>query len=369
MEPLNSSSGELDNTIKVNIQNLELKKQPDFPKYNNETRAKKILKIMRYTKNYVEPLLMKENYNEYENADSFPDNFIGAFLSAYNYHGNVLISPDDVWIIIMLFFSKYVNNNAETLRKKFVDNDGQMNLVVTELASSVEESLLMEKNWDIFFKEIVVQINKNTKDNAVSKLKCDFSTTNIFYELVSVSAIMDTIKKYFAYGRMICCCGINNVYFKGQLDDWVNLSNKISELAQYDVGDKVMIKYVDNVKIILDKFIDSIKGNIDVSFWNNIFQCETRRIGSGDDVDTKLTGWMLHFYGIYTDTIFEEMIAQKTNVPIKLYNECADITKNLKMSSYFSSVCKIDEMTYAPRLRIVIDVVKINNGKDTFFDQ
>ena len=344
--------------IKVNIQNLPLKKQPSFSKYNSETRAEETKRIIEYNKNYLEPLMMKENYSEYENSMTFPDNFIGAFLTAYNRHGNVMISPDDIWIVIMLFFSKYINANSETLRNKFVDHDGQMKLVVKEFASSAEESLLMEKNWDYFFQEVIKQIDKNTKNDVVSKLKCDFSTTNNFYELVSTSAIMDTMKKYFSYERMICSCGINNVYFRGKLEDWKKLSNKVLELLRYDAGDLVMTKYVEHVKVILDKFVDSINGNVDVGFWNNILQSETRRVGSGGDVDTNLTGWMLHLFGIYTTTTFEDMVAQKTNMPIKLFNEFTGITKDLTLSSYFSSVCKINDNTYAPRLRIVIDVEK-----------
>ena len=44
-----------------------------------------------------------------------------------------------------------------------------------------------------------------------------------------------------------------------------------------------------------------------------------------------MTGWILHFYGIYTKTTFENMTAQKTNVPIVLYNEYTNITKHLPM--------------------------------------
>jgi hypothetical protein len=66
---------------------------------------------------------------------------------AYNHHGDIMISPDDVWVTIMFFFSKYVNDNAEELRSKFVDHEGEKKLVIKEYAGSLEESLLMEKNW------------------------------------------------------------------------------------------------------------------------------------------------------------------------------------------------------------------------------
>jgi hypothetical protein len=59
--------------------------------------------------------------------------FFSAFLNAYNRHGDVKITPDDVWITIMLYFSKYVNNNAEQLRHAFVSHEGKKKLtVITE---------------------------------------------------------------------------------------------------------------------------------------------------------------------------------------------------------------------------------------------
>jgi len=46
----------------------------------------------------------------------FKNGFLDAFLNAYNKHGDVKITPDDVWLVILLYFSKYVNDNAEQLR-------------------------------------------------------------------------------------------------------------------------------------------------------------------------------------------------------------------------------------------------------------
>lgn len=41
----------------------------------------------------------------------FGNGFFSAFLYAYNNHGDVKLAPDDVWIAIMLYFSKYVNDH------------------------------------------------------------------------------------------------------------------------------------------------------------------------------------------------------------------------------------------------------------------
>ena len=38
--------------------------------------------------------------------------YLMAFLFPYNSHGSVLLVPDDVWLMITLFLSKYINDNA-----------------------------------------------------------------------------------------------------------------------------------------------------------------------------------------------------------------------------------------------------------------
>ena len=279
-----------------------------------------------------------------------------------------MISPDDIWITIMLYFSEYINNNSEKLRDKFVNHTGKKNLIIKEFAGSVEESLLLEKKWDYFFTEIIKKIKENTKEGVVDKLKCDFTTTDDMYELASTSTVMSSMKEYFGYGRMICMCGINNVYFKGCEDDWLKLLDKILELGKYDV-DGMLTQYINKVNIILHKFYDTFNNKVDVSFWNNIVQSEEVRVGSGGDIDTRITGWILHFYGIYNTTTFEEMEMKKTQVPVKLYNEFTNTSKDLLLETYFSNICRIGECTYTPRLRVEMIVKKETNGKDDFFEK
>jgi len=270
----------------------------------------------------------------------------------------------------MFFFSKYVNDNAEALRSKFVDHDGQKKLIIIEHAASVEESLLMEKNWDFFFQEIIKKINENTKDDIVSKLSNDFSTSDNFRVLASTSLIMNTMKKYFSYGRAICLCGINNVHFKGTLDDWINLSTKIDLLNEYDTGNNILTKYIASVKIILEKFVETYQGNVDLSFWNTIMSTEEERIGSGGDKNTHIEGWILHFYGIYTRTCFEDLQSQTSNVPIKLLNEYTNTVKDLELVTEFSGIVKIDENIYAPRLSLTLNVEKqCSREEDNYFDE
>ena len=66
--------------------------------------------------------------------------FILSFLNAYNQHGDVLLTPDDIWLVITKFISRYIDENAEVLRHKLVRHEGKQTLTVIEKVSSLEET-------------------------------------------------------------------------------------------------------------------------------------------------------------------------------------------------------------------------------------
>ena len=345
----------------VNIQNLERKdemllnnkKRNDYNKlYYTSTRSK----CAALSKNYN----LKDDHIYYyidtstgEEQTIETNNFIGSFLNAYNTHSDVVLNPDNIWIMISLYFSKYVDKNAETLRSKFVNHDGKKKLVVKEYANSVEQSLEMEKQWDYFYEQIHEQIKSNTKEGVVDALKCDFSTTGTVEKIISTSVIMNSFKKYFSYGRSICSCGINNVYFQGIREDWTKLIKKTENLAQYDV-DGQMTKYVDHVLIILNQFVNTWDGNVDVEFWNRIMTTEEKRIGSGGDVQTNIQGWILHFFGEYVKMDLDNVPDYSISVPVELVNHLTGTTKNLEIVANWLSVSKVNFYTYKSDLGLAI---------------
>jgi hypothetical protein len=56
-----------------------------------------------------------------------------AFLFAYNSHEDIVLSPDDIWLMICIYFSQYINENAEQLRTLFVDRDGRKRLTIVQI--------------------------------------------------------------------------------------------------------------------------------------------------------------------------------------------------------------------------------------------
>ena len=343
----------------VNIQNLKrkndlLEKKRTY--LNKKTPASKLNKVKSLTKNYC---LKEDNIYYYIDTSSGieqsfeSNNFIGSFLNAYNMHCDIVLNPDNIWIMISLFFSKYLDANAEILRKKFVIHEGQKKLVVKEYADSVGQSIQMEKKWDYFYEQIHEQIKSNTKDGVVDALGCNFSTTGVIQKIISTSIIMNSFKKYFSYGRMILGCGINNVYFQGTRDDWIKIIKKTENLAQYDV-DTNLNKYINHVLIILGQFVNTWDNKVDVEFWNRILATEEKRVGSGGQIQTIISGWLLYFFGEYERMDLDNVPDYSISVPVELENELTRTKKSLNIVANWLSVSKVDNYVFESDLGLAI---------------
>lgn len=274
--------------------------------------------------------------------------FYSAFSYAYDNHKDIILSPDDVWMIISLQFTRYVNDNAEKMRHMFVNHEGQKDLTVTT------HNDLTEDKWEEFFELMLDSVRTNTKDEVVDLLQSDFTTTTPVEKLLSTAVIMNTFKQYFKYGRCIPLCGIRNVLFMGTLDDWNVLSTKLEGLKKYAICSK-WTKYVDELSPVITKFIETYEGNVDMGFWDKVMNVTYGSLGSGST--SYVSGWILKFYGIYdqveTCDIKEEII----DVPVKIDNKSTGVIKMVNIVGGFGGI--VNETTekydaYKPQMSFIV---------------
>lgn len=208
-----------------------------------------------------------------------------AFLSAYNNHGGVTLVPDDLWCMIISQFSEIVAKDPEALREKFVNHQGKKKLTVSTPMGETDEK------WDTFFLLMIEEIRKNTKPGVTDDLMSDFTTTKLPERLLSVIKCMDVTKHFFEFGRCIPCCGITHVDFKGTLQDWKLLIAKLRALVKYDDAKGSVAKYIEVVTPILQKFVDTYQGNVDVEWWTRVMNFSRGQVGSGST--TYVSGWII----------------------------------------------------------------------------
>lgn len=259
--------------------------------------------------------------------------FYRAFCEAYNNHYDMILSPDDIWMVICLQFTKYVNANAEAMRELFVQHEGKKKLTVTT------HNELDESEWTEFFELMLVAIKNNTKSDVADLLQANFSTTTHVEKLLSTAVIMDTLKTYFDYGRCIPCCGIRNLMFMGTLEDWLLLQSKISQLGTYAIND-TWRKYIDELSPIINQFVEAYQGRVDQEFWDKIMNIRYGSLGSGST--SYVSGWILKFYGIYEEVESCDIKEDFIDVTVEIDNKLTSIKKDVNIVGGFTGVAKVE---------------------------
>ena len=64
-----------------------------------------------------------------------------AFLRAYNSHEDVILSPDDIWLMICIYFAQYVNHNLDELAHLYLDDQ-------TSKVLTIENEETDETEWE-----------------------------------------------------------------------------------------------------------------------------------------------------------------------------------------------------------------------------
>lgn len=265
--------------------------------------------------------------------------FANAFVQAYNTHGDIALSPDDVWFQILTQITKYIDSNAEALRSKFVSHKEKQFLSVTTSLGVGED------RWEEFFFLIKDAIKSSTNPGVVDALESKFSTTRLVESMLSVGTIMSGFAKYFDYGRTIPMCGIRHVMFMGTRDDWVELRSKLIDLKQFvgTPGDFLDL-YIEGLVPVLDKFISTYSGNVDQEFWDKIMNISYGSLGSGST--SYLSGWILKFYGLDGQVEMYDINNDFINVPIKLHNKETGIIKMVNLYGGFGGVSRTKDGIY-----------------------
>ncbi|CAF3084375.1 unnamed protein product [Rotaria socialis] len=259
-----------------------------------------------------------------------------AFLFAYNSHEDIVLSPDDIWLMIRIYFCVYVNENAEKLRPLFVDHNGQKKLIIEQVG-------MTNIDWDDFLERIQTQLSDNVKNNVTELLRANFSTTTKVELFLSYVATMDTFKKYFEYEACMTLCGIRRAHFMGTLDDWTLLRRKTEQLKNFTTDNwNSFATYINGVLPILDEFIRTYKGDVNNKFWDEVMQINHKAgqsgVRGGDYING---GWILRlFYGLQnskshhvTDIKLPSLV-----VPVQVNNEVTNESKTCHIVGRFHGV-------------------------------
>jgi hypothetical protein len=202
---------------------------------------------------------------------------IDAVHTAFAQHRPLILSPDDIWLVIAQGFSHHVTENAEKLRRRLVRHQGRRGLIadVTDLtAVSFERAI----------GSFSAQIRDETDPVLHETLICDFSTTTPASRVASEVALMDTFSSYFTY-MVWCVCGIPEITIQGSEEDWRRICARVEVLATYELE-----WWVSRLRPILHEFVLAACGKPTPDFWRAIYKPEEAY------ATTLTTGWIADLF-------------------------------------------------------------------------
>jgi hypothetical protein len=220
--------------------------------------------------------------------------FAAAILQAYSSNQHLFLTPDDVWLIIAQGISQHINNNSEKYRQRIVNHQGQKRVEVYggDLLDNEEEN-----NWIGLFD----RLNLAMKELITIKdlLSCNFSTSTSSSKITSDLVLLNSVKFNSTYETLKNSydkCGIHKITLGGTLEDWLKIQEKIFTLKKLDLD---LDFWLDRLEPVLNQFISTYKGDIDLNFWNTIateinFGQEEKILLNDNNV--KLTGWIPAFF-------------------------------------------------------------------------
>jgi hypothetical protein len=228
-----------------------------------------------------------------------------AVFMAYSYHRGLVIDPNDWWIMVVQQVTRYISDNGESLREVFVNFEGKKELVAHGMNDSKE-------SWERFMEDMASDIGMNIKFDLPGYLKTDFSTSTPTHKACVNALLMKGMDKFFGY-KFITMCGIRYIEMMGVEEDYVKLVSKTQDIMNLPggIGEK-LTPYLNRVKIIFEKFLETFRGNVDKDFWNKIYNYESRGSGS-----PSITGWVKNMvcYSEEDEFLGERDISEFSNLP------------------------------------------------------
>jgi hypothetical protein len=212
--------------------------------------------------------------------------FMNMALHAFSNHFPLSIRPDDIWVLLLYAFSRHVNQNAESLRSRFVSfSKGKKELRVEfDNVGESREQIWREQVFPVFSQKIKDEIGAELHGLIATGFSTSTKDDIAMFEIM----LMSSMKEYFSY-YCATFCGIPWIELQGTLDDWINLKSRAMKLFQ-----ELMPDYATSLEPVLDQFISAYNGKHDPEFWKCMVKKVTFGKGSGSyDV---ISGWINILY-------------------------------------------------------------------------
>ena len=207
---------------------------------------------------------------------------IATVEESYNRHLALELSVEDFWTAISQVVSMYLSDktNAEKYRQRFVNHEGQKELIVYTDDDTTGE-------WTRFVDEIACMIEENTNPDFVKLMTTPFSSTTELETTVFKVSLMEAAQHYFKY-TCFTRCGIPEVCIKGTVGDYEETKRRLKGIGTLLGGLKW---WTDKITQTMDKIIETLHGRQDLDWWNRIVTLNWPMSGK----PAVMSGWICDF--------------------------------------------------------------------------
>lgn len=204
---------------------------------------------------------------------------LGAVSIAFAQHRHLVLSPDAIWLTIAQGVAQHVRLHAEALRSRLVRHSGKQMLQI-----AVDRTPASAAEWAACVPRFRDALAQQIGDGRARLFECDFSTSSPDDLLVSQIVLLDVYSPYYDFW-MMCVCGIPTITLTGTVEDWRRIRDRIDVIAELDLG-----WWTSSLAPMLDQFVRAASGDVDVTFWQRIYNPED---AYGGEI---ITGWITRFY-------------------------------------------------------------------------
>ena len=266
--PMDNQSNNLNNTIKIkDTEELKINLHPNL-KPRGEHHFKPLLQ--NFKKRFIELHRCSMDLNKMIEMTEHP--VLTSYYYAYLDHYPIVLSPDILWMLILEGFSYHVRLNHMRLREKFVKNNQNKNKIIVSQGANGDSHIndVTSQRWGDIFKGFIEQSKEKIDGTVLHLFTPYFSTTTTDIEYASQIAIVSIVSPFVKFIKIFqpCIsggCGFPYINLQGTLQDYKQLKMKIEGLKGYLIDD-----WIYKLIPIIDKIIETKKGNIDKQFWDNI---------------------------------------------------------------------------------------------------
>ena len=217
------------------------------------------------------------------------NHFIIALHLCFMHHLPLQLRPDDIWLIIAQGLAAHISHdeNAEKLRKKFVDFDGKKKIVVRDDSLNINSN---NNDWTPVLQQFSDGCRELTNTKIVDLMTCNFSTTSTVTQVASQCVLFKALSKYISFHTRTCS-GIPEIHLIGEVSDWIKIQSKVTEIAEMDIDLDFWLKHlvpiVDNivktVQCLEENENENASSFLDsklISFWDSIYHYMSMSGGS-----------------------------------------------------------------------------------------